>query len=1842
MSSTNSRYLSVASGHIDSLISYVLDVKPYHVKLSEIVEEYLFNDNVNVKIADHQETLAFLGADILPAYSSQHNVRRRRATSWYKDLTSDGTRTTWQVPLTVINKLASQGDNAGIGFNKTLSQAQEPFIHGRTRTVQNIPPVYIDPLEAIALGYNTDNVETDNDFQIPGINNVRYANDEAIRSGAFNPKRWNGPGAPIVTKNGEMQADSIDYFLSHGAFSFDVRVNKKWKELNLTNIATFGENSGDLTYNSLVKTYGTISDVTLGNYEEWTITWNKPDNATRASVSVYGTQSGFLTNADWFTTLNLNSQLVYADTVRTTIDSFAYGDVNFSGFNPDLLAVNRWANWTFGSLDTNRLYLLKDTTCAYPASQVNITGQGDRYIPIDSVITFDDGSNVRFSATLPYAPLVTVPGSVQATLPAGTLVTIHGGQEVSLNANVSLSFLETDLVTSAAGVIETFPDPLACILPANTFVTLPDGTSHKLIAATHIDVASGTVLTIDGYPGASAATRPVSVVIASGYRISILDGTIINPNLDFEFSNAKLGFHLVTNPGESIEDGESFTLTPSTKITVGPAATPESWSLIKTNPFTTVDREEHYLVYGSESGWLPNLSLSAAESAKSKGARIGEWYWNGKIGFKIPALQYFPRILNATIISSAEGEDNTWTTEVSSSQIIKGISFDSTVNGGHGAFFITGEDSIAGTSPDGKTWSSDVGSTYAFDAANPFRVLSITGDNGKIYLSTPVASTDSLGNPITVIKWIEQQVPTLGTINAVTQIPNALYSKATDATPTVTCILAVGEQGIILSSANGVGWTPAVTSNRTSLNDITYSSSAIVAVGQDGTILKSTDRLTWVKQISHTDYHLTSVIYVASLGMFIAVGQHGTILSSTDGSNWLNLAPNVGDADFSDVVFGIKDAANPGKLIAVSKNGIIATSTNGSIWSAYAGKSLNSIAFGNGTFIGVGGSRNEIEHFITHRDVSPLAEPSEYTITFVKQQTETEEGLATVTNNIYGFRPGLKTNTAWDDELISFTLETVSGQTKYQVGDIVKVYLAPEMRYIDFAGYDDRNFAVGKYDYDFAEYSAPLIFDQEIFPLYHSHGSVIFKDTLRLDDRITIDKATTDSMRLRIIGSGLAFPELSPVEDWIPLELRFDSPFPELVKYIYAYSSANPDLLVLTIEQPQYNSENINASATLKFDPSFVSHYLKFNTKFSLAFYPDESYGQKIRVKVTEDFKIYAKIRMDFFDGPLYHSYYMPRGWVLPVGYKGNHSQYNLSLYPTAHQHPFNLNISDAPIKHFETLDKIAFFEGPAIGYHYWEYITQLADPTRPQRNHIVNHISDTPDPLANPIVWQGWGIKHVTATGYDFYRQVSERIPPQPILWTAAEVAAITQAEIIRQATDPLNQNSAPKTYYWYNGTPQSPVKVLLPVVGSEKTVQDIKPFIHKTDHHGNDLGPLFSYNIDAAGVKTYAQIPNQDISPARTPEIETTWELLYSIDPYAAHHEWYNLNTSASDLYAISATYSGMHPIINMSMRTPFGTAMTEGGALPLENGFGHFPYQVIKNGVMKGLKKVVAPYYTALPSIQQQHAIQPAPALAVWDTITYSQQAFHPGTFTWTGNMADWTFPKVTASPSIQIKQSLPSKMGYEFFPYGTSPLDEFPYNLPPYKNWTDKNGTAPAEDTGVSEASFAEGLFITERAIDTRWLSGYDTTPYDASWENRIDPLTGLPSTAAPLGYPYDTPLDYVAAKVNFILDYKNIKMDQTTGEHYMDVFPPQFTNLAQTVDEYMVTVLNKKFTSSPTFIVQALVASTVNGKTVYVPSGTIDNPPNNLHNPFPELPDITSMNAYVFNTAIPMPFRLTIT
>ena len=1027
MSSTNSSYAAVSNGYIDSLINYVLDVKPYHTKLNAIVESYFFQDTVNVKVTEYDKILAFLGADVMPSVFTELGVRLRRSNSWYKDIVSNGQTTTWRVPFTYVYKYAS---DAG----------QEYFV--------NTPQA--NPWITVPYGSGTRNAA----YGLPyaGIPNV-IPPDYSVS--VFNPKRWDGPGVAIVTKNGSVLTESQDYFLSKGVFTFDTLAGSKWKESDLnpdnfspvdTNkkpnkkLKHFWQQDGALSYADVQRSYGTITNIVSAQPEEWTLVCT---DATAGTLSVSGSASG-------------------------PIGSATYG--------------------------------------------------------------------VPFS----------------------------------------------------------------------------------------------------------------------------------HPQLSFEFVAAP------TKSTDTIVLGETFLLTPAAKITVAPGNI-ETWSLIKVNPIGST--QATYLVYGSASGFSAN-------------ATVGKYYWNGKIGFKIPALQYFAQAYNSTIaVSTTALNPGSWNSVISSGQILLDVIYQSTIQ--NGVFFAVGENSIVGASVDGLTWTSNISSLIGTLPAG--EQIIITGDNGSV-----VTSSDG-------ITWIRHSTGVSANIHGSTYVTNFVPNFAGLLPAYLPCIIAVGDNGTIVTSVTGQGWATQTSGVTENLYDVITvapnadevaqgATHAFVAVGQAGTVLRSLDRTTWVPQISGTANDLNSIIYVN--GALIAVGQAGTILRSTDnGVHWFNVSPWT-DGTFASITYD----SNNDMFVAVGPDGWTAYSVGGEIWPSsqrYSGKGYNAITFGAGRFVAVGGKANDFQQFVplnlsgttlaTDKPAPSLsAVPSVYTVTFTSPST------ATVSNNINGYVGALKpfvknagdpwspsTPQDWTDGVIAFRLNAIPGVFEYESGDIVKIFTSPSYTYDSYGTGDGTS----------TDVTVPLLLNQELFPLFHSHGAVIIKNTTA-SDIFTINKAYMDGVRLQILGAGGVYPELGTDNDWVPLWYKFyqgdgtvTETFSNLTTKIEAYAPGNetstgPYQLAFTIVEPESSVAGRYSSALLTFDQAFFAKYLTFNTKYSLEFLQDESYGQTIRVKITENLKVFGKINLELAEGPandywIYHYDFVTKTFSL------------VNQTTPALDYNFGIKITESPVNTF-------------------------------------------------------------------------------------------------------------------------------------------------------------------------------------------------------------------------------------------------------------------------------------------------------------------------------------------------------------------------------------------------------------------------------------------------------------------------------------------------------------------------------------------------------------------------------
>ncbi len=222
-----------------------------------------------------------------------------------------------------------------------------------------------------------------------------------------------------------------------------------------------------------------------------------------------------------------------------------------------------------------------------------------------------------------------------------------------------------------------------------------------------------------------------------------------------------------------------------------------------------------------------------------------------------------------TILTSPDGI--TWTPNTAGiASYLGGVTY------GSGTFVAVGYTGTILTSSDGVTWTSRTSGIYS-------AFLEVTYGNG-IFVAVAL-SEDILTSP-DGITWTQQRI-TRTTANAVTT-PIRKTSPGNPPLRGVTygngIFVAVGDAGTILTSPDGITWTPRNSGTSYFLSGVTYGEGSFVAVGNIGppstwgTILTSPDGVTWISRNSGTTAFLRGVTYGNST--YVAVGDHGTIIQS--------------------------------------------------------------------------------------------------------------------------------------------------------------------------------------------------------------------------------------------------------------------------------------------------------------------------------------------------------------------------------------------------------------------------------------------------------------------------------------------------------------------------------------------------------------------------------------------------------------------------------------------------------------------------------------------------------------------------------------------------------------------------------------------------------------------------------------------------------------------------------------------------------------------------------------------------------------------------------------------------
>jgi hypothetical protein len=156
--------------------------------------------------------------------------------------------------------------------------------------------------------------------------------------------------------------------------------------------------------------------------------------------------------------------------------------------------------------------------------------------------------------------------------------------------------------------------------------------------------------------------------------------------------------------------------------------------------------------------------------------------------------------------------------------------------------------------------------------------------------------------------------------------------------------VAVGDNGLILVSSDGMAWTEGPGPLVDGLSAVTWGADGWVVVGNNG-LAVAMDLSVGVPSMNR---HLHGAVHAE--GRFVAVGEGGTVGLSANGQDW-----TVHSAGESKALLGVTHGATG--YVAVGEQGTVITSTVGASWEPRASGTeawLSAVAYGAGQYVAVG------------------------------------------------------------------------------------------------------------------------------------------------------------------------------------------------------------------------------------------------------------------------------------------------------------------------------------------------------------------------------------------------------------------------------------------------------------------------------------------------------------------------------------------------------------------------------------------------------------------------------------------------------------------------------------------------------------------------------------------------------------------------------------------------------------------------------------------------------------------------------------------------------------------------
>lgn len=194
--------------------------------------------------------------------------------------------------------------------------------------------------------------------------------------------------------------------------------------------------------------------------------------------------------------------------------------------------------------------------------------------------------------------------------------------------------------------------------------------------------------------------------------------------------------------------------------------------------------------------------------------------------------------------------------------------------------------------------------------------------------------------------------------------------------------VAVGDNGTILTSVEGITWTTRTSDTANHLYGVAYGNGTFVAVGAGGIIRTSRDGATWTSRISGIDSNLRGVAYggITFMEKFVVVGDDTSkVLTSSNGTTWTPRTLDTLGYGYSYSAF-YAATYGAGKFVILGTggflgafpgvNGLIQTSVDGVNWTlrhlpiygnpGFSHAALRGVAYGDGIFVAISSFEGKI------------------------------------------------------------------------------------------------------------------------------------------------------------------------------------------------------------------------------------------------------------------------------------------------------------------------------------------------------------------------------------------------------------------------------------------------------------------------------------------------------------------------------------------------------------------------------------------------------------------------------------------------------------------------------------------------------------------------------------------------------------------------------------------------------------------------------------------------------------------------------------------------------------------